>query len=293
MELHSDSAQLHDAAEFAQTSRYICARSAGLASLKPTTKRIAASVASGIMFSARGIAATQMRMNAPCRIAETLVRAPNVMVAERPRQRVGGHQAAEHDARCHGGERTGYDAEQLDLQREPGIPRDQQRERDRRDRESGGRPAHAEWEAAVVWSCVGALVYQFVVRPSHRRASAIVGLAVLSHWVLDLVVHVPDLALYDNSAKVGFGLWNAPRLAFGLEAALFLGGIALCLRGLQTRRGTLLFGVVALAIQAYNTFRGPPPASDRAFALTALAAYAAFAVVIWLLEDRRPKASAA
>ena len=147
--------------------------------------------------------------------------------------------------------------------------------------------------AAVVWSCVGALVYQFVVRPSHRRASAIVGLAVLSHWVLDLVVHVPDLALYDNSAKVGFGLWNAPRLAFGLEAALFLGGIALCLRGLQTRRGTLLFGVVALAIQAYNTFRGPPPASDRAFALTALAAYAAFAVVIWLLEDRRPKASAA
>jgi hypothetical protein len=34
------------------------------------------------------------------------------------------------------------------------------------------------------------------------------------------MVHRPDLSLYGNSAKVGLGLWNAPALAFGLEAAL-------------------------------------------------------------------------
>ena len=141
--------------------------------------------------------------------------------------------------------------------------------------------------AALLWSCVGGLAYQIVARPSRQRASAIVGLAVLSHWVLDFIVHRPDLPLYDNSAKVGLGLWNAPALAFGLEGALLFGGIWLCLRGrLVLSFGTQVFGVVMLGIQAY-VFFGPPPTSDRAFAWTALVAYAVFAMVIWWLQDRR------
>ena len=36
------------------------------------------------------------------------------------------------------------------------------------------------------------------------------------------MVHRPDLPLYGSSANVGLGLWNAPALAFGLEAALLL-----------------------------------------------------------------------
>ena len=46
-----------------------------------------------------------------------------------------------------------------------------------------------------------------------------------------------------------------------------------------------VFGVVMLAIQVY-TFFGPPPASDRSIAWTALVSYAAFAIVIWWLQDR-------
>jgi len=141
--------------------------------------------------------------------------------------------------------------------------------------------------AALVWSCVGALAYQLVARPSRRRTSAVVGLAVFSHWILDLVVHRPDLPLYDNSAKVGLGLWNHPAIALSLEAALLFGGVWLCLRGRIARSlGTLVFGLLMLAIQAY-VFFGPPPASDRAAASTALIAYAAFAIVIWWLQDRR------
>lgn len=146
---------------------------------------------------------------------------------------------------------------------------------------------------ALVWSCVGALVYQLVARPARRQASVIIGLAVFSHWVLDLIVHRPDLPLYDNAAKVGLGLWNAPVLAFGLEAILLFGGIWLCLRGRPPRSfGTLVFGVVMLGIQAY-VFFGPPPTSDRAFAWTALIFYAAFALVIWWLQDRRTLTRAA
>lgn len=146
---------------------------------------------------------------------------------------------------------------------------------------------------ALLWSCAGALFYQVVARPSRRQTSVVIGLAVFSHWVLDLIVHRPDLPLYDNSAKVGLGLWNAPVLAFGLEATLLFGGMWLCYRGQFTRvPGTLAFGVLMFAVQAY-VFFGPPPTSDRAFAWTALIAYATFAAVIWWLQDRRPVIRAA
>ena len=141
--------------------------------------------------------------------------------------------------------------------------------------------------AALFLVLCGGFAYQFIARPARRRSSAVVGLAVFSHWILDFVVHRPDLPLYDNSAKVGLGLWNAPALAFGLEAALLFGGVWLCLRGRLARSlGTLVFGVLMLAIQAYIFF-GPPPTSDRAAASTALIAYAVFAAAIWWLQDRR------
>ncbi|WP_024297065.1 hypothetical protein [Methylomicrobium lacus] len=147
--------------------------------------------------------------------------------------------------------------------------------------------------AALVWSCVGGFTYQFLARPARQQASAVVGFAVFSHWILDFVVHRPDLPMYDNSAKVGLGLWNAPALAFGLEAALLFGGIWLCLQGRLARSlGTLAFGVLMLAIQGYFFF-GPPPASDRAAASTALIAYAIFAIAIWWLQDRRAVPGAA
>jgi len=60
--------------------------------------------------------------------------------------------------------------------------------------------------AAIGWSIVAFLAYRFAVRSAPVRAAAIVGLAVFSHWVLDFLVHRPDLPLYDNTAKVGLGL---------------------------------------------------------------------------------------
>jgi hypothetical protein len=141
--------------------------------------------------------------------------------------------------------------------------------------------------AALGWSCVAGIGYRLLAGPAHRHASVIIGLAVFSHWVLDFIVHRPDLPLYDNSAKVGLGLWNLPTLAFGLEAAALFGGIWWCLRGRLARSlGTLAFGILMLGIEAYLFF-GPPPASDHAAAWTALVAYIVFATVIWWLQDRR------
>jgi uncharacterized membrane-anchored protein YitT (DUF2179 family) len=141
--------------------------------------------------------------------------------------------------------------------------------------------------AAIVWSVVGALAYQLLARPTALRSSVIVGIAVFSHWVLDFIVHRPDLPLYDNTAKVGLGLWNSPAIALALEALLLLGGMWLCFHeNLSRAIGTFVFGVLMVVLQVYIFF-GPPPVSDKAIASTAIISYAVLALVIWWLQDRK------
>lgn len=144
--------------------------------------------------------------------------------------------------------------------------------------------------AAVIWSAGAFGVYRLTRRQSDTASALIVAGAVFSHWALDFLVHRPDLPIYDNAAKIGLGLWNLPALAFGLEAALLFVGMWLYFRKGAPRRGaTAAFGVVMLAVQAYIFF-GPPPASDKSVAATALGAYVMFAIVIGALEGRHTQA---
>ncbi|MGQ0702374.1 MAG: hypothetical protein ACT4PM_04485 [Gemmatimonadales bacterium] len=113
---------------------------------------------------------------------------------------------------------------------------------------------------------------------------------VFSHWLLDLVVHRPDLPLYGNTAKVGLGLWDHPAIALLLEAGLLFGGLWLYLRVMtRWRVGFVIFGFVMLGIQVL-VFFGPPPPSPKAAAVTALVAYLLFAGVARLLEVIRARA---
>lgn len=147
--------------------------------------------------------------------------------------------------------------------------------------------------AALLWSAAGFSVGRAVWPRSGRAGAFMLAGAVFSHWVLDFIVHRPDLPLYDNTAKVGLGLWNVPAVALGLEVALLFGGMYLYFRSAGTARRALIvaFAVGMLAIQAY-VFFGPPPASDTAAATTALICYAVFAAIIGWLERRPGRASA-
>jgi hypothetical protein len=142
--------------------------------------------------------------------------------------------------------------------------------------------------AALLWSAGAALLYRLVRGRGAGAGAIVVAVAVFSHWILDFIVHKPDLPLYDNTAKVGLGLWDHRALAFGLETAVLFGGIALYLRVQGTRRaGVVVFGLAMLAIQAWLFF-GPPPDSDKGAAVSAIVAYAVFACVAAALERRRP-----
>lgn len=134
--------------------------------------------------------------------------------------------------------------------------------------------------AAIVWSLGAALLYRAVRGATARpRAMVVVGAAVLSHWVLDWVVHRPDLPLFDDAAKVGLGLWNRPVPAFVLEVGLLLGAAVLWVRARPSsrgRRGAWMLTAVLVAVQVVFLL-GPPPPSGAAVAITALVAYLAFA----------------
>lgn len=83
---------------------------------------------------------------------------------------------------------------------------------------------------ALGWSVLAGLAWM-VLAPRQKRAGALaIGLAVFSHWLLDLVVHVPDLELWPGGMRVGFGLWNNYPVALAVEFGVLLGGFVLYLR---------------------------------------------------------------
>jgi hypothetical protein len=115
-----------------------------------------------------------------------------------------------------------------------------------------------------------------------RKADASVPL-----WVLFVAVQLLDVAWG------ALGLWNRPAIALALEAALLFAGMWLYVRtGAPRRLAMAVFGLAMLAVQVY-VFFGPPPASDKSVAGTAIAAYVAFAVAVRLLEGPRRSARTA
>ncbi len=136
----------------------------------------------------------------------------------------------------------------------------------------------------------GAIVALFL-RDRRVVAGAVAAGAVFSHWLLDLVVHVPDLPLLGDSFKVGFGLWRHVWISFPLEIAILVAGAALYARAVpsQSRFGDAclwLFVAAMAAIQVYGTF-GPDPASPLDQARLALFAYLVLAALAGLVDWAR------
>jgi hypothetical protein len=82
---------------------------------------------------------------------------------------------------------------------------------------------------SIVWSLLAASITFLFVRD--RKSSAAVGIAVFSHWVLDFIVHGPDLPLFfSGSPKVGLGLWTSGSgliISAILELVILAGGITI------------------------------------------------------------------
>lgn len=123
------------------------------------------------------------------------------------------------------------------------------------------------------------------------RGALLVGLLVPSHWLLDLVMHRPDLPLYPGSSpKVGLGLWHSLPATLIVELGLLAAGLGVYVRHTRPRNRTgrfVLWGLVAFLLLSYlGSELGPPPASVPALAWGGQLLWLTVALAYWADANR-------
>lgn len=89
--------------------------------------------------------------------------------------------------------------------------------------------------ADVLWSLLAGFIVWKTLEWNHLhayRAGLAVGAAVFSHFILDFLVHIPEMPLLgEGSPKIGLGLWNYMYLALALELIIALVALFIYVRG--------------------------------------------------------------
>ncbi len=146
---------------------------------------------------------------------------------------------------------------------------------------------------ACIWGVLFGLVYYLIKRKP--VAAIVVGLCVLSHWVLDLFVHIPDLPLYPGSTiLLGLGLWNYKVAAVLLEGLIFLIGLLLYLRVTEARNKVGRYGfwvmILLLVLIYVSNLVGPPPPSVKAIAWAGELQWLFVILAYWVDRNRSVRA---
>jgi hypothetical protein len=146
--------------------------------------------------------------------------------------------------------------------------------------------------ASMLWAVAAYALFRWVIL-RRNSVALVVAAAVFSHWVLDLIVHTPDLPLWnDASMKLGFGLWNNAIATFALEGALLVLALWIYMRStsattLVGKYGMTVFVIFLLLVNGVNIF-GPLTGDSKAgLAITALSSYLLFAAVAFWLDAKR------
>ena len=128
--------------------------------------------------------------------------------------------------------------------------------------------------AVVGWATLFAALYYGFTR--YASGAIVIWIGVISHWVMDYVVHRPDLLLYAGGTRLlGLGLWNHRWWTIAVEVALFALGIWVYLQQTKPKDkiGVYAFwGFVGFLLLAYAgvAFGPPPPASVKKIAIATL-----------------------
>jgi hypothetical protein len=149
--------------------------------------------------------------------------------------------------------------------------------------------------AVIGWATLYASIYFGVTR--YITGTIVIWVGVLSHWLMDFIVHQPDLPLTSGSRLVGLELWNHRWLTMALEFALF--AIAAWTYQRRTRPkdkiglyAFLAFVVFLLLAYAGASF-GPPPPSVKKLALITLLAWLMIPWAWWFDQHREVSAPGA
>jgi membrane-bound metal-dependent hydrolase YbcI (DUF457 family) len=143
--------------------------------------------------------------------------------------------------------------------------------------------------ALIVWGALFGYLYKS--RTGDKRAGTVIGLLVVSHWVLDFITHRPDMPLYPGSAEVGLGLWNSPAATVIVESGMLLAGIIIYLRTTRARDGIGRWGlwglIVLLAGSYYSTLFTPAPPNINELAIGGIIFTWVFVLLAWWVDRHR------
>lgn len=141
----------------------------------------------------------------------------------------------------------------------------------------------------IIWAILFGGVY-FLIKRNFKSALLLAAL-VISHWVLDLVSHIPDLPLSIwGNTKVGLGLWNSTIFTILIETAIFFLGLYYYLRSTKpnNKKGSIgLWGLTAFLIITYvMSIISPPPPNESAIGYTGLSQWILIIWAYWVSNNR-------
>ena len=143
--------------------------------------------------------------------------------------------------------------------------------------------------SVLIWGILLGGIY-FILRKDKKTAFWL-GMLVLSHWILDLLTHRPDLPLIPGSdVKVGLGLWNSLPGTILIEGGLFAFGVYYYMINTKAKNRTGVWSLWALVvflllIYVSNLF-GPPPPEAGPIAYIGLAQWLLIAWGYWIDRNR-------
>ena len=150
--------------------------------------------------------------------------------------------------------------------------------------------------AAIAWSLLAGTATVALYRhlkAERLRAAVFVGLAVFSHWLLDALVHAPEMPIAgESSRKLGLGLWNSMPAALFVEALITLAGLWLFVATANLARGKratlVVVTLVALAFTVTGMTVAPAPPSVAAMADSSLVTIVVVSALVGWLGKRAP-----
>jgi len=149
--------------------------------------------------------------------------------------------------------------------------------------------------ATLMWAALMALIFLIIPVKSNlskSKTALLMASAVLSHFLLDFVVHNPDLDILGNGAyKIGLGLWNYTYAAYAVESLLLLAGLWVYLKSTKSSTPSGKYGmsvliIILLGLSAFVTF-GAASSSVQTGMILLIAVYLGTIAAAFWLDPKR------
>jgi hypothetical protein len=141
----------------------------------------------------------------------------------------------------------------------------------------------------LLWSIAFGLIYWLIKKNAGN--AIILALCVFSHWVLDFIVHLPDLPLYPGGTeKFGLGMWRSQAVTLVVESIIFIIGIFLYVRATapKNKKGSIILWVLVVLLFGSHiaSIFSPPPSSVPAVAWGAQLIWVFVLLAFWCDRNR-------